>query len=188
MGDLKALLENLDRDNSSTMNEHLGGVELLEIAVLRGHLLVEQKVGALLEAYSGTAPKVVLAHLGRLSFNKKLQLLRDFWLEFRVFQEGAYSALWGLLGALGEVRNAIAHQLEGEGWHQKLKVLRQKYVELKRVSASSGEGADPAESTEEPEDDLDLINWVSWNCCSLLTLHLGLFAVQARATKPERLN
>src|SRR5689334_10663739 len=86
-------------------------------AVLRGHLLVEERLGELAAAYAFNPDYITKL---RLRFYDKLQLVRAF------NAKHADQPIWDAIAALNSLRNDLAHHLTSDQRSQRI----QKFLRL----------------------------------------------------------
>jgi hypothetical protein len=99
--------------------KHFDEIDELALSVLKAHLIVESALDNIISLIF-FHPSLVLGM--RPGFHLKLQMVRAY-----AIQEQNYS-IWKLMAATNELRNAIAHELEGERREQKMEAVRQMYL------------------------------------------------------------
>jgi hypothetical protein len=114
--------------------EHFQEVDPLIQVVLRGHLLLEERINATLK-HSLYNPE--LFEKMTLNFHHKLQFARAFSVSLR--REG----MWELIAAVNTLRNAIAHPLDGEKRQTKFDAVKALY--LRELTDSELRGEDENE-------------------------------------------
>jgi hypothetical protein len=99
--------------------EHFQAVDPLIQVVLRGHLLLEERLNATLK-HSLYNPE--LFEKMNLNFHHKLLFARAFSVSLRA--EG----VWDLIAAINALRNSIAHSLDGEQRQKKFDAVKTIYL------------------------------------------------------------
>lgn len=97
------------------LNEH----DQLQLAVLKGHLIIEAALENILSLIF-FHPEYVLK--GRFTFMQKVQLARAYGLRKDT------NSVWDLILKVNEVRNEVAHNLIGEKRKTKLNQLREIFL------------------------------------------------------------
>jgi hypothetical protein len=97
--------------------EHFQEVDPLTQVVLRGHLLLEERLNAIVKN-SLYNP----AFAEKLNFHHKLLFARAF----TVSQRG--DVMWDLLAAINVLRNSIAHSLDAEQRRKKFQTVKALYL------------------------------------------------------------
>jgi hypothetical protein len=122
----------------AAFTDHVMQIDELAQVVLKGHLLIESALDNIL-----TLMVFYPKHLesARLSFHQKMNIARSLCLRKESFQ------IWAVIAAVNALRNALAHELEGETRVKRMAQLRQLYVlEL--------DGADTKQTKEMPDSQL----------------------------------
>lgn len=96
-------------------DNHFRGISELSLIVLKGHLLLEQFLTALISHYTRSSADLAEA---RLQFTQKVALVKAFVI-FPFPGE-----FWDLLKVLNQLRNDFAHELQPTKLDDHLKVLR----------------------------------------------------------------
>lgn len=179
---LRKKLSDAHEQDRALWEEHLSDVTDLETAVLRGHLLVELKLGALIHACTKTPQDPVVDLLiSELGFKEKVDVVRSVWKRTSRLPEPVWKALLQLIEALNELRNAIAHSLRGAKWEEKLGKARK---ELSKFRIERDRGV----AFEEPCDEIDLVEAITLECTEYLTTCAAFHSLPSQAVPPERSN
>jgi hypothetical protein len=96
-------------------DKHFANVSELSLIVLKGHLLLEQLLTALILHYARPSADLREA---RLQFSQKVALVRAFV----IFPFP--SEFWGLLKVINQLRNDFSHELQPKKLEEHLKVIR----------------------------------------------------------------
>jgi hypothetical protein len=113
--EMKSILEERTKHWRDLSDKHFKGIPDLSLIVLKGHLLLEQFLTALILHYARPSADLGQA---RLSFGQKVALAKAFVI-FPIPSE-----FWGLLTVLNQLRNDFAHELEPQRLEEHLKVVR----------------------------------------------------------------
>ena len=98
--------------------EHMDPSDLTLI-VLKGHLLIEEKLDHVIEAMVPNSQHLIKA---RITFFQKMQLARSLcW-------EHPDSPEWGVIQAFNSVRNDLAHNLESDKLNDKIQRLVEAFL------------------------------------------------------------
>src|SRR5664279_2048375 len=98
--------------------EHMEEIDEVAQSVLKGHLILEGALDNIIGLIF-FHPELVFG--SRITFYQKVQMVRAYALQEQDFP------MWKLVFAINELRNEIAHRLEGERRKQKLAALRDVY-------------------------------------------------------------
>jgi hypothetical protein len=99
------------------MFERVEKLNVLTLAVLRSHLLVEQSIGDYIIA-SGKKPNWV----EKQKFSTKMERCK------KLAKDEGNSELWRILEAANQLRNAIAHTLSSDKIAEKMKQLKNRHL------------------------------------------------------------
>jgi hypothetical protein len=107
------LLQSIDR-----FRKEMESVDEVAHVLLKGHLLLEEAMSAVLEQYVFHRQHLAKA---RLSFAQKLALAQSLCLRKNEFGE------WGVIAAVNSLRNDLAHQLNSSDRAKKMAVVKERY-------------------------------------------------------------
>lgn len=113
--EIKVVLEERATHWRDLADKNFSGISELSLIVLKGHLLLEQLLTALISHYARSSADLSEA---RLQFTQKVALVKAFV----VFPFP--SEFWGLLKVLNQLRNDFAHELQPKKLEEHLKVVR----------------------------------------------------------------
>lgn len=108
------VLQSIDR-----FREEMESVDEVAHVLLKGHLLLEEAMSAILEQYVFHRQHLTQAHL---SFAQKLSLARSLCLRKNEFAE------WQVIAAINVLRNDLAHRLNSPDRAKKMAVVKEIYL------------------------------------------------------------
>jgi len=110
-------------------NELLDKIDLTALTVLKGHLVIEERLNTILEHYVFNADRLDTA---RLSFQQKLELCRGFAIG------KSDASIWELIAVVNRLRNAYAHSLDASRHEKALQAFDQAFKrEMTEISAKN---------------------------------------------------
>lgn len=126
--------------------------DVAAMTLLKGHLVLEEKITASIEKFVFDAEALENA---RLSFSRKLSIARSISLD------ESKNSMWNLIAAINRVRNTLAHSLDGISRRDAMNALR---------SAYSRERGGKLEQWERDDDSLLILSAVAY-CLGFLDAH-----------------
>lgn len=109
----------LDNKYGAQFKKHFEDIDELALSVLKSHLIMESAIDNIIGLIF-FHPDIVLD--ARISFFVKVQLARAYALHEKDM------TIWKLVFAIGELRNEIAHSLEGKKRETRLAAVRKLYL------------------------------------------------------------
>lgn len=152
---LKVLERNIpDKHHRESFLRLIGQLDsdLAAMTLLKGHLVLEEKITASIEKFVFDADALETA---RLSFSQKLAIARSISLD------ESKNSIWNLAAAINRVRNTLAHSLDGNSRRDAMNALR---------SAYSKERGGKLEQWEKDNEALLILSAVAY-CLGFLDAH-----------------
>lgn len=126
--------------------------DVAAMTLLKGHLVLEEKITASIEKFVFDAEALENA---RLSFSQKVSIARSISLD------ESKNSIWNLVAAINRVRNTLAHSLDGTSRRDAMNALR---------SAYSKERGGGLEEWEKDNEALLILSAVAY-CLGFLDAH-----------------
>lgn len=119
--EIPALRDEIKNPNVQRFLDQFYCVDDLSLAVLKGHLLIDEMVNRVIESF---LPHAECLKQGRLTFAQRLSLARS--ISFREQN----NRVWSLIAALNKLRNSMAHSLERAKLQPDLHSIRTQYFTI----------------------------------------------------------
>jgi hypothetical protein len=119
------------------MNEHLTYIDETALIVLKGHLLIEEALGEIIETFVHHADQLENA---RLTFAQKVAVARSMSLDEHS------NSMWQLIASLNSLRNELSHSLKSEKRATKTKDVLDLYAKQGGVVPKLNDGKDAPEA------------------------------------------